>query len=169
MYEEKRLPFLIEACDLVRRDFGDFEMVFLGGGRQQDIVAEAAAQRPWLHYVGPKFDDEKAAYLRLAKLLLMPGLVGLALLDTFAVGLPLLTIADSEHSPEISYLDDGVNGRMLPRGTTPRDYATEVVRLLRDDDARRSLSEGGRKSSEVYTMSNMVNNFADGVERALRS
>jgi glycosyltransferase involved in cell wall biosynthesis len=167
MYEEKRLPYLVAGCDYIRAQVDDFEMLFLGGGPQQSIIMDAAANRTWMHYVGPTFGIEKAHYLRLAKVLLMPGLVGLVILDSFASGTPLVTLADSEHSPEIEYLIDGSNGRMLPAGTGPQGYAKEVVHLLRDEDARQRLVDGGRAATGQYTIEAMVERFTDGIRRAL--
>jgi glycosyltransferase involved in cell wall biosynthesis len=167
MYGEKRLAYLLAACDYVRTQVDDFEMLFLGGGPQQQIIIQAAADRAWMHYVGPTFGADKAHYLRLAKLLLMPGLVGLVILDSFAAGTPLITLADSEHSPEIEYLLDGSNGRMLPAETDYASYAKEVAVLLRDEDARQRLVDGGRVATERYTIEAMVERFANGVQRAL--
>ncbi len=167
MYEQKRLPYLLAACDDLRAMVADFEMVFLGGGPAQELVERAAASRDWMHYVGPTFGAEKAAYLALGQLLLMPGLVGLTILDTFAAGVPLVTVADSEHSPEISYLVDRHNGRMLPAGTDPSDYAKAVAELLHDDAAMARLVDGGREARQTYTIEAMVERFASGVEAAL--
>ena len=55
----------------------DFEMLFVGSGPDRTWVEEAVARNPWMHYVGPVFDDDKVPYFRLAKLALMPGRVGL--------------------------------------------------------------------------------------------
>jgi glycosyltransferase involved in cell wall biosynthesis len=167
MYKEKRLEYLLAACDHIRTQVDDFEMLFLGGGPEQDVVIQAAADRPWMHFVGPTFGADQARYLRLAKLLLMPGLVGLVILDSFAAETPLVTVADSEHSPEIEYLLDGLNGRMLPAGTDSAGYAKEVAVLLRDEAARQTLVDGGRIATERYTIEAMVERFAGGVLRAL--
>jgi glycosyltransferase involved in cell wall biosynthesis len=167
MYEGKRLDYLLAACDQIRAQVDDFEMLFLGGGPQQHTVIQAAATRGWMRYLGPIFGTEQAQCLRLAKLLLMPGLVGLVILDSFAAGAPLVTLADSEHSPEIEYLLDGTNGRMLPAGTDAAGYAKEVALLLQDQAARQRLVDGGRIAAERYSIEAMVDRFADGVQRAL--
>lgn len=169
MYTQKRMAYLLEACDHIRAQIDDFEILFLGGGPDRRLVTEAAGSRPWMHDIGATFDAEKAPYLRLGKLLLIPGLVGLTILDAFAAGIPLVTVADAYHSPEIDYLDDGRNGRMLPPGTDPVGYAESVVALLRDDTTRKELAEACRHDSERYTIEAMVDRFATGIERALRA
>lgn len=169
MYTQKRLPYLIEACDHIRARVEDFELVLLGGGPDRDIVTTAAASRPWMHDVGPRFGADKAKYLRLAELMLVPGLIGLTILDAFAAGLPVVTVADAYHSPEIAYLDERRNGEMLPAGTTPVEYAEAVVDLLADDARRERMAAACRQDSERYTIEEMAARFASGIEQALRT
>ena len=167
MYAEKRLDFLLEACMAARSALSGLHVVLIGTGPDAGVVEQAARAHDWIHYVGPRFEADKVRHLLLGKLLLMPGLVGLAVIDAFALELPLVTVADSEHSPEIAYLETGVNGVMLPAGTGPSDYGAEIVRLLTDDVARAQLVNGCRQAAGDYTMSAMVERFADGIQRAL--
>lgn len=169
LYHEKRLPLLLSACDLVQQQLPDFELVVIGSGPQEGLIEQAAARRPWLHYVGPRFGADKVPYFAAARLALMPGLVGLVVLDAFALETPLVTIADSLHSPEIAYLVDGENGTVLRAGAGPRQYADEVVRLLCDDAARATLTVGCRRARCLYTVEEMARRFAAGVEAALRA
>jgi glycosyltransferase involved in cell wall biosynthesis len=167
MYKEKRLPFLIEACKLVRRAIPDFEMLFLGAGPDEGVVIEAARELPWLHHVGPRFDREKVPYFLLSKLSLMPGLVGLVVLDAFALEVPLVTTNISYHSPEIEYLEHGVNGWLVNDANDPAEYARAVVHLLRDDARRAGLVAGCQEAARRYSTEAMVEHFAQGVLGAL--
>jgi glycosyltransferase involved in cell wall biosynthesis len=168
MYAEKRLPLLIDACDRIRAEFDDFEMIFIGKGPDADVVRAAASSRSWLHHVGVKVGAARVPYLAGAQVLLMPGLVGLAVLDAFAVGTPLVTTSDAEHSPEIAYLEDGVNGLVVPGApVTAAVYADAVVALLRDPERLAGLTAGARAARDRYTIEEMVRRFADGVESAL--
>jgi glycosyltransferase involved in cell wall biosynthesis len=103
----------------------------------------------------------------LAKLTLMPGLVGLGVLDSFALRVPLVTTDVPYHSPEIEYLKDGVNGLIMPDRCDPSEYAAAVVGTLRDAKLRERLRRGCKESSALYTIEAMADNFADGVCRAL--
>ena len=167
IYPEKRMGFLIEAAHQIRALIPDFELVVIGSGSDADMVREAAHDTPWIRYVGPMFDDAKALYARLAKVMLLPGLVGLAVLDSFALGLPLITIDVPYHAPEIEYLVDGLNGTKLPADTTPLGYARAVVALLCDDDRRRQLEQGCREAAATYTIETMVERFGSGIIEAL--
>ena len=167
MYEDKLLPFLIEACRQVRQAVPDFEMIFMGAGHDEDLVRAAAAEHPWVHHVAPKFEADKVPYCMLADVLLLPAAVGLTILDSFALQLPLVTIANRYHGPEIAYLEHEVNGVMLPSSTGPEGYAAEVVRLLEDEHRMAHLRAGCARSATVYTAEEMARRFADGLIRAL--
>lgn len=169
MYREKRLPYLLSACEEIHRALPGFSMLFIGDGPEAPLVQDYVRSRPWAHFLGALFDEDKAAYVRLATLQLMPGLVGLTVLDSFALGVPLVTVADSEHSPEVAYVQDGENGVILPVGATPTDYAERVVGLLEEPEERRRLVDGCRRARSVYTLDAMVDRFVSGVEAALRA
>ncbi len=167
MYPEKRLDFLLEACVQIKKDVSDFEMIFIGAGPDDSKVKEAAEKYEWVHYVGPKFDEDKVPYFMLSKLFLMPGLVGLAILDAFALETPLITTNISYHSPEIDYLIDGVNGVIVRESNDPSVYAAQVSNLLKDDKAREKLIAGCRTAAGKYTIKEMVESFAEGIVKAL--
>lgn len=167
MYPEKRLDFLVAAAKHVRRLVPDFALVLMGAGPDAHIARQAAAVHEWVHYPGPRFGTDKVPYMAVADLFLMPGLVGLALLDSFALETPIVTTQDAPHSPEIDYLEHGRNGIMLPAGTTPDGYAREIVRLLHDPDTLKVLRAGCREAADRYTVEEMSARFTDGVLAAL--
>jgi glycosyltransferase involved in cell wall biosynthesis len=158
----------LETLQLIRQQVPDFEMIFIGGGEDMHLVQQAAAQYPWIHYVGPKFDREKVPYYAVSKVFLMPGLIGLGILDTFAMETPLITTDVPIHSPEIEYLENGVNGVMVSNPENPLTYAKAVVHLLQNEIERQKLVNGCRLARERYTLDNMVERFADGVTLALK-
>ncbi|UZR92739.1 glycosyltransferase family 4 protein [Chondrinema litorale] len=165
MYPEKRLPFLIEACDKIREKVDDFTMIFIGAGIDQEIVKEAAENRDWMHYVGPKRGKEKAVYFRLSDVFLMPGLVGLAVLDAFNTQTPMVTTDYEYHSPEIEYLQHGTNGLITENNL--ESYVDNVLSIFTNNNLQSTLIEGCTVASELYTIEVMVENFASGIEKAL--
>ena len=169
MYPEKRLDFLLNVCDKIKDTVPDFEMIFIGAGPEDSKVKVAAKKHKWVHYVGPKFDEEKVPYFMMSKLFLMPGLVGLAVLDAFALETPIVTTDIPYHSPEIDYLIDGFNGVIVKETDNSSVYAAHVSYLLRNDDVRCKLVAGCRASREKYTIEEMVKRFAEGVIKALHS
>jgi glycosyltransferase involved in cell wall biosynthesis len=81
----------------------------------------------------------------------------------------LVTTAVPYHSPEIEYLQDGINGVVVRQAQSAAAYAEAVADLLRDHGRRQLLVAGGRASAEVYTIENMVDRFAAGITQALES
>jgi L-malate glycosyltransferase len=166
LYPEKRLEFLIKAADIVRQHIPDFELVVLGAGPDEEIVAEAARNRIWLHQIGPVFGADAAPYFSMARVMLIPGWTGLSIVDSFVYETPMITV-DGPQPPEIEYLEHGVNGLILPATSTPAGYAEAVVRVLTDRAERERLITGCRQSAGEYTIQRMAENFAQGIREAL--
>ena len=167
LYAEKRIPFLLDAASAVRRAVPDFHLLVIGGGPQAELVGAAAAQLDWIRYVGPKFGAEKALLASLARVQMMPGLVGLGVLDSFAYGMPMVTTNVPFHSPEFDYLENGRNGVVVEDPDDLAGYAAAVTRVLSDEGHRAALLAGAEEALATYTIENMVRRFADGVEQAL--
>lgn len=167
MYRLKRLSFLIDAAKLVRAAIPDFQLLFIGAGENANIVKQAAENYEWVHYVGPKFGKEKTQLIALSRVFLMPGLVGLGVLDSFVYKAPMVTTNVPYHSPEIDYLKDGVNGLIIQDAENPKTYADAVVKILSDAPYRRKLQIGAEDSLATYTIEAMAKRFAEGVVKAL--
>lgn len=167
LYDDKRLAFLIDAGDRVRERLPDFELLVIGAGPDRPLVHRAAASRPWMHALGPLYGLEKVRAMSTAKALLLPGLVGLAVLDGFALGLPLVTTRVPFHSHEIAYVAPGENAIIVQEWRDSAVYADAVVRLFTDDALLERLREGCRVAAGAFTLEAMTRNFVDGVANAL--
>jgi glycosyltransferase involved in cell wall biosynthesis len=165
MYPGKQLPFLIRACELVRSQVPGFEVLFVGTGVDAAVVQQFAATHNWAHYIGPKYGADRVPYFMLSDVFLMPGVVGLAILDCFALETPLVTTNNPHHGPEIGYLEPGISGIISENSLEA--YVRAVVQVLRSDDLLTSLKRGCRKSSAQYTVEKMVASFSEGVQNAL--
>jgi glycosyltransferase involved in cell wall biosynthesis len=166
LHVHKRLDVLVEAADLIATRVSDFELVVAGDGEQRDFIERAAAERPWLRYVGPTRGPELAALLASARLMLLPGLVGLVALDSFAAGVPLVTTADALHSPEFAYLESGENAVVLRAGLDVHAYADEVVRLMQDDNAWHALQDGAWEAAAMHSVEAAAERFVSGLVAA---
>lgn len=166
-HHTKRLDFLIASCLEIRRIIPDFEMIFVGGGPDQIRVEQAAATHAWMHYVGIKKGIAAVPYWALAKVCLNPGLVGLSILDGFALGVPLVTSDVPYHSPEIAYLEDGINGVMVNDGGDPKSFAAAAAALLMDEQRRRQYAEAGQARAREFSNEAMVENFCRGIRAAI--
>jgi L-malate glycosyltransferase len=166
LYADKRLDLLVEAADLVHRGNPEFRLIVIGSGSEAAYVEEAFKTRPWASAVGPKTGVEKAAYFKLASMVLNTGAVGLIVSDAFCMGLPLLTVRAAVHGPESAFIEDGVNGFFTD--ATPQAFADAILRLMGDKDLYQRVQAGAKKAGHTYTLENMVQNFADGIEACLQ-
>ena len=169
MYAEKRIGFLLETALEIRRQVSNFHLLVIGAGPDAHIIQNAAKREGWIHFLGPQFNGNKVPFFMLSKVMLLPGLVGLAVIDSFTLEVPLVTIDLPYHSPEIEYLGNGKNGLKLEADTNPKEYAQVVVSLLNDETLRAKLIKGCRLSAKKYTLEKMVKRFARGVVKALNS
>jgi glycosyltransferase involved in cell wall biosynthesis len=167
MYPDKQLPFLIRACEIVRSQVPGFEVLFLGTGVDAAVVQRYADTNNWAHYIGPKYGADRVPYFMLSDVFLMPGVVGLAILDCFALETPLVTTNNPHHGPEIGYLEPGISGIISDNSLAA--YVGAVVQVLRSEDLLSLLKRGCRNSSTQYTVEKMVASFSEGVQNALAS
>jgi len=167
LYEKKCLPFLIKSGNKLYSENPQFRLLIVGDGAMKNYIQNSEESEPWLRYVGAAFGLDKAKCFSVASVFLCPGLIGLAILDAFAAGLPVITTKIDWHSPEIEYLEDGVNGVMLPH--CEKAYVEGVSKILSDPSLYDKLACGAIASGDKYTMMNMVNNFSRGIQCCLKS
>jgi glycosyltransferase involved in cell wall biosynthesis len=163
----KRPEFLIEAAVEIRRHVPDFELVIIGDGPMRGLIEDASREHQWIHWLGGMYGDDRLGPAALCALQLMPGLVGLNIVDGFALGMPTVTIEAEGHGPEIDYVDDDVNGVVLPEGTSAAGYAARVVELLEDDSALRAMREEADRWGERLSIEDMAERFIAGTKAAL--
>ncbi|SFU91746.1 glycosyltransferase family 4 protein [Pseudoduganella namucuonensis] len=165
LYKEKRLGFLLESAQRIRERLPGFQLLVVGAGPDEALMAEAAARQPWIHVLGPLQGRDKCVAMLLADVMLNPGLVGLGILDSFASGRPMFTTDCGLHSPEIAYLHSGENGVMTADGVAP--FADAVTEVLRSPSELARLAGGARASASRYTVDNMAQRLSSGIGDAL--
>lgn len=160
MYPEKRLDFILEACLKIKNKIPEFNMIFIGSGKESYKVTEASKINSWIHYLGPKFGNDRIIYFKLSSIQLMPGLVGLGVLDSFALETPIITTHSEFHGPEIEYLESGINGYITENDIEV--FSNRVIDLLKENEYL-ELINGCKISAKKYTVEAMVSNFTKGV------
>lgn len=163
----KRIDVLLEAAARIHDAHPDFRLLIIGSGPCEDEVRTRAGREPWLRYLGARYGQDRAEVLAASDLLLLPGWVGLVVLDSFVAGTPLVTSRHSPHGPEIAYLRDGENGRLVDDDGEPGRYAAAVVELIEDPDLHARLVAGCESDAGRYSVEAMAASFADGIHRAL--
>ena len=160
MYAEKRIDFTLEVCYKIKKSIPEFNMIFIGSGEELYKVKEAANNHDWIYSLGSKFGEEKVKYFKIAAVQIMPGAVGLGILDSFAMETPLITTVQDFHGPEISYLENEKNGVITKNDI--EDYTNAVVRLLISKEYIK-MSSYCQLCAEKYTIEHMVENFKTGI------
>lgn len=161
LYPDKQLSVLLSvSAELVRLGLVN-KLIVLGDGPERDLLT--AVQTSWLDYRGACFAEAKAAAFAQANLVLNPGLVGLTVLDAFAAGLPLVTTDLPRHGPEITYLQHGYNGLILPAD----QLLAGLIKLLQQPQQLSQLAAGAANSAAHYSLDAMVEAFVSGLEPLL--
>lgn len=162
---EKRFDLLWKTALELRRRRPDFSLLIVGEGPLEAEVRAMAASHAWIHHLGPRAGQQLAPYLAVSDFVLIPGLVGLVVVDAFAAGLPLVTTQLDIHSPEIEYLQPGVNGLMTPpRGAA---IAEACDRLLGSPETLHRMRAACLETAREFGIEQMVERFARGVFAAL--
>ena len=141
IYEAKRLDVLIDAFTILKRREPNIALLIVGDGPERES-AEAQARASGvagMFFFGEIVDPEKlSTYFAAADALVIPGLVGLAVVQGFAFGLPLVATNCKGHGPEFEYLtpDNGVVTALDPEA-----YAAGIGEVVAADRLRRLKKE----------------------------
>lgn len=161
----KKIKDLMLCCVSIRESVPAFEMIVIGAGSDAHIVQEYAEKYEWLHYIGSKHGDDKVKYFAVSDVQIIPGMVGLTIIDSFIFESPLVTMAHHFHSPEVEYLRNGENGII----TKPDydEFVSRLIELLNSDIELNRLKKGCANSAKIYSMDVMAENFVKGVVQAI--
>jgi glycosyltransferase involved in cell wall biosynthesis len=160
MYPQKGLDYIINACLRIKESIPDFHIIFIGSGIESYRAYEASLQYSWIHFVGAQYDKDRLKYFKISAIQLMPRLVGLGMLDSFAFETPIITTSHPFHGPEIEYLENGING--IITNDSFEEYTQSIIELLRTKKYTH-LIDGCIRSANTYTIENMVENYKNGV------
>ena len=137
----------------------------VGDGPLRLQCEQAANRRAWVHYHGTQPGQSLRELALASDIAIIPGRVGLAVLDMASAGLPMVTFAASRHTAEIAYLKDGINSLFLSDDVNTA--AKELGTLLADRPALECMRNEALSTASKYTIRRMAANFADGVMASL--
>lgn len=164
--ESKRIPFLLEAAQVAHSIDQTFRLLVVGDGTERALVEEAAAKLEAVVYAGPIFGEAKTTALQAAKVIAMPGRVGLIAVDSFAAGRPIVTTDWPWHAPEYEYLETSVDS--LSAENDAKSYAETLVAVMNDEARLALLQSNCRKKADLYSIEAMAQTYLDGIDAALR-
>lgn len=169
LYAERRIDVLFDVADVLRGMRPDAVIAIAGGGPMADEVANLAATRTNVRSLGTLHGPDLAAVGAVSSISINVGVVGLGILDSFALGLPMIACDLMGHGPEIDYLADGVNGLLLAEDASAQDFATALVGLLGDEQRRRQLAAASQDVANEATIERMAERFSLGIASALEA
>ena len=141
---------LIEAARRVAQRIPRFRLLIGGEGASGGWVRERQAAGDPVIALGRIDGHERALALSSADLMMVPQWVGLVAVDSLAAGVPIVTTWHGSHSPEFSYLTDGVNAAVTEHDLD--EYATSIVALIGDPARRTALADRARIDSTSYSV-----------------
>jgi glycosyltransferase involved in cell wall biosynthesis len=137
--EEKRLPLVLEALDILRRP--DFLFLGIGDGPYLPRFRKRCDVREDVILAGSIFEGV-GTYFDAADLFLLPGTGGLAINEAMAHSLPIIS-GYADGSADDLVLDN-YNGYRLRDGT-PSELAEKIALVLDDDSAATRMGRSSRK------------------------
>ncbi|MBS1734903.1 MAG: glycosyltransferase family 4 protein [Bacteroidetes bacterium] len=164
--KEKNIQFLLDSADELKAKGHKFKLLVMGNGPLLKDVQKAAEKNPWIIYTGPKFGRDKALYFRISDIFLLPGAMGLAILDSFAFETPMVTIKYDHHGPEFEYIVDDYNAVIADNSI--EDFTNRIGNLLNNPEKMDMLKKTSALMIQKYNIQSMVDNFIDGIEKALK-
>jgi L-malate glycosyltransferase len=163
LYAEKKVDFLLKAFTILEKSCPHIALLIIGDGEERDALEQSAKQLELQHvrFLGEVVDPKRtAAYFSLADLMVIPGVVGLAIVHGFAFGLPLITTDSPGHGPELDYLSTD-NGAMTRIDIS--QYAEAIGALLSSPKRLESMKRSAMAQGDDLQLPYSVRRFADGI------
>ena len=163
----KNPDWVVETVIRLRQKGLPVRAVFIGDGKMLSLLMEKIERlsyeiRDAIRFVGQVSVENVDLYLLASDITVMPGMTGLAIVHSFAVGRPYVTIQSTYHGPEIAYLKHGVNGLMADANMEA--FCDAVEYLVINSEARKKMGISAfNYSKEELTMANQIKGF----ERAI--
>lgn len=161
----KRLDLFVQSMELLKQSCPELTVEVIGDGPDRDSVKSASREYPWFKWRGALWSDDKNEVLVRASLAVIPGMIGLPLMECFAAGVPVITCENSPHSPEIAYLENGKNGVMVT--DTALAIASAASTLLNDSSSLAIMRGKCVETARNLSIESMVARFASGIDDAI--
>ena len=163
LYAGKKIDFLLKAFAILKKTYPGVALLIIGDGEERSKLEQLAAELKLqdVHFLGEIVDPkDTAAYFTLADLMVIPALVGLAIVHGFAFGLPLITTDAPGHGPEIEYLVGDAGVITQP---SELDYASAIASILNSQDRLAAMRKAAVAQGDVLYLSHSVGRFVNGI------
>ncbi len=163
LYAEKMVDFLLRAFLLLKESCPDVALLIIGDGEERDRLEQMTENLKLqdIHFLGEIVKpNETAVYFLLADVMVLPSLIGLAIVHGFAFGLPMITTSAAGHGPEIEYLSES-NGIMTKLDIS--EYAAALQTLISSPEKLYLMSQAALSKGDKLSLQYSVQRFIDGI------
>jgi len=166
LQDRKRLDLAIAAlARLQGRIDPGIGLDIVGAGEPEAALRQCAEQAgigDKVHFHGAVHDPERLkGFFESAIAYVSPGPVGLAVLHSFAFGVPVVTLREGRHGPEFHNIRNEENGLILE---DEQAFEAALHRLGTDSTLRREL---GRNAYRLYASSRTLDHMVAGFRKAI--
>ncbi len=144
---EKGLEYLLDALPLVKREFGDVELVLIGGGILENDLRAQANQlgiSDSVSFLGAQRHEAALAEMARAEVFVCPSLaegLGIVFIEAQAVGVPVIG-TNVGGIPDV--IKDGETGLLVPPRSS-RAIADAVIKIFQNKELAHKLVGGAKK------------------------
>jgi glycosyltransferase involved in cell wall biosynthesis len=138
---------LVRAAPRVLAEFPRARFMVAGGGSERarlESLASALGAADNLHFIGPIPHPELPALLNATDIYVSTALsdagIAASTAEAMACGVPVVITNSGEND---LWVKDGVDGLLVP-GSDPEALADRLIRLLRNEELRRTFAQQGR-------------------------
>lgn len=163
LYAEKKVDFLLNAFALLKNMYPEVALLIIGDGEERRKLEQLATQLNLrdVHFLGELVEPtDTAVYFSLADLMVLPSLVGLAIVHGFAFGLPLHTTDSPGHGPELDYLSSK-NGVMSRHDVF--QYAEAIASHLFSPHKLEAMKQAAMAQGDELHLSLSARRFVSGI------
>jgi glycosyltransferase involved in cell wall biosynthesis len=158
-YRRKRPERILEIGAALRIRVPNARVVVIGGGDGLEVLSRADCG--WLTVLGPLTGRDKFVALAAARCLAVTGIAGLNLLDAMAVGLPVVAPIRTDHSPEIAYIRDDINGLLVEDRIEA--IADRCARLMENLELQAQMSRQALETVAQLTVDEMAQRMREAI------
>lgn len=164
LYADKKVDFLLRAFARLKNSYPTVGLLIIGDGEERHTLEQLATDLALqdVHFLGEVLAPaETAAYFLLSDLLVIPGLVGLAIVHGFAFGLPLVTTESPGHGPELDYLSSKT-GIITTQDIS--SYTQAIIRLLTAPHKLNAMKHAAQAQGTELALPRSAARFINGIQ-----
>lgn len=163
--ESKRVDLIADTLDRLWAEGSPIRFLVGGTGALEHLL-HPARDRGQVVLLGYVDAAAKARMARVCTALFNPGRVGLIAVESFALGLPIVTTTQEGHAPEFQYLRPGVDSLVCQ--PDPDVLADTLIELSGDPDRTSRLAGAAEARRDEFPLGAMLLVIQDAIEDLLR-